>query len=146
MREALNDFSRRFAEALFRAIPSLEPHGSVDSSPDVEPGALIVELAPNPHDPNRTFYVSTDNGEVTVGFGKFFHQHFDWPREYEDPIAFIRDLIAERMFVQVTMRDGKWIRSTTIDASEVDALALPQAGEAVHIYSWSGDGDRFTEG
>ena len=99
----LNDFSRGFAEALFRAIPSLERDASVDSNPRADSGSLLVKLTPNPAVPDRLFWVSTHNQEVTVGFGDF-HTHLEWPDEYDDPITFIQDLISERTLVRVRMQ------------------------------------------
>jgi hypothetical protein len=136
----LNAFSKRLADALFESIPSLEAHARVDLNPRVEPGSLLIALVPNPAAPNREFWVSTDGSEVTIGLSEF-HTHFEWPDEEDDPIAFIKDLMAERTLIRITSAQGTWTGGDTVEASEVASLPPPKAGETVSIYSWSGARD-----
>jgi len=138
MLSALDAFSRSFAAELLQAFAQLENHASARD------GVLKLELSPGTPRADCHFYVSTEDGEVTVGLGNYYHSHFDWPpaergRTWDDPIAFIRALIAEELLIVDRFRDGKWTGSSTMAPEEVLQIS---PGETVHVRSWSGARDR----
>lgn len=109
----LNRFSRRFAEALLGAFPWLSGHSRVD--PDQE-GCLLVEYSPLPLREACTMWISTENDEVTIGFG-MFHSHFEWPvpdgdTSGRDPLQFLRELTQDTVLIEDWTRNGQWAGSS----------------------------------
>ncbi len=76
--KSLSDFSLSFYRELIRRILSLEPQPVIDPHPEVDESSLLIEFSPPPIREHCQFWVSTNEEEVTVGFG-LFHMHFEWP-------------------------------------------------------------------
>lgn len=141
--DGLDDFSRSFADSLFAAVPSLRDHARA------EHGLLLIHLEPGPVRQDCEFWVTTDGGEITVGFG-MFHMHFDWPVPVpwpeRDPIRFIRSLMLDETLVGDWTRDGKWSGSGILTATEEPDLRGMERGHVLYIRSWSGARDRTIAG
>ena len=136
----LDPFSRSFAEELIRAFPEFESRTNIDQ------GVLTLEVAPGIPRPSCKLYVSTADGEITVGLGGF-HTHFAWPvlhpgNEWEDPIAFIRALMNGTTLIVDRLRNGEWTSSTTLTAEEALGPIELEPGETAQVWSWTGAGDR----
>jgi hypothetical protein len=74
------------------------------------------------HGPNQNVTISVyfDNDEISVCFGKHFHDHLDTPDEALD---MINDFIKGNSYVENCFKDGKWASSVLIEkgmsASEI---------------------------
>jgi hypothetical protein len=146
----LNDFASAFAQALFEAFPWLRDHARLHEVEGVQPGSLLVEFDTPPPRKDCTFWITTDQGEITVGFG-MFHAHFAWPRPaaddwWEDPLDFIRDLTEDRLLVEDWTKGGKWSGSSTLAADAEPDLSGLMPDHVVLIRSWSGRLDRTISG
>jgi hypothetical protein len=137
--DGLDDFSRSFADALFAAVPDLRDHARA------EKGLLLIDLEPGPERQDCRFWISSDDAEITVGFG-MFHTHFCWPLPDQwpenDPIKFIQSLMADETLIEDRTLDGKWSRSSILAATEEPDLRGMKPGSVVYIRSWSGARDR----
>lgn len=146
----LNDFASAFAQALFEAFPWLRDHARLHEVEGVQPGSLVVEFDPPPPRKDCTFWITTDQDEITVGFG-MFHGHFAWPRPtaddwWEDPLDFIRDLTEDRVLVEDWTKGGKWSGSSTLAADAEPDVSGLMPDHVVLIRSWSGRLDRTISG
>jgi hypothetical protein len=139
----LDDFSRSFAVPLFAAVPDLREHARAEN------GVLLVELQPGRARPDCTFWISTDDEEITVGFG-FFHMHFDWPvrnpSAESDPIRFIQTVMSDEALIEDWTLNGKWSGSQVLAVGEEPDTSGLEAGHVVYIRSWSGARDRTIRG
>ena len=137
--DGLDDFAQSFAKALFAVAPELRAHARAHD------GALEIELTPGPARPDTTFWISTADREVTVGFS-MFHTHFKWPPHADswtrDPIEFVLSLMADETLVEVWTLNGAWYLSRILAADEEPDLTRMQPGHVVHLRSWSGARDR----
>lgn len=137
--DGLDDFARSFADALFAAVPDLRDHARA------EKGVLLIDLKPGPTRPDCEFWISTDDEEITVGFG-MFHMHFDWPVRdawpESDPIKFIQSVMSDGTLIKDWTLDGKWTGSGILAATEEPDLRSMKPGHIVYIRSWSGARDR----
>ncbi len=75
-----------------------------------------------------------------------FHMHFDWPvREPvwpNDPIAFVRSVMADETLIEDWTLQGRWTGSRILAAGEEPDLAALPPGHVLHVRSWSGARDR----
>jgi hypothetical protein len=145
----LNDYSRRFAEVLFAAHPEWRELASVDTTEDVDKGVLLVRVTPpTPRDIKWPLHISTDGEEVTVGFD-IYHSHFnryaddEEAEEFAEALAFIADLLAERIAV-ISWWDGdEWRGSSTVEAgTDVSAPSWASNAKTARIRSWRGMYDK----
>ena len=140
----MNAFARLFADRLFQAFPEWRGLSRVDSE-----GYLIVEVPPpSGSQVAGALCVSTADDEVTV-FVDAYHDHFSWPIDegvassYEDPITFIREILAETLVVVSWWNDGEWRGSTAQPASEtVKPWDGREATTHARVRSWNGTFDR----
>ena len=136
----MDDFARSFAAALFEAAPELQQYARADH------GLLLIDLSPGPARSDCEFWVSTDDEEITVGFG-MYHQHFDWlvPEPYwpeNDPIKFIKSVMSDETLIEDWTRDGKWTGSRVLRADDEPDTKDIEPEQVVYIRSWSGARDR----
>ena len=84
-REALNPYSRRFAERLFEAYPHWETLAMTPPWPNADVGSFTIEV-PSPANPSRVLSIGTDGEEITVGFGEHgWHARYgDWTGATEE--------------------------------------------------------------
>jgi hypothetical protein len=135
---ALGPLAREFAAALFKEFPAWREHARNEK---LEGATLVVEV-PSPSDPaGNSLWISTDNDEISVGFG-MFHSHFDWPDDSGWPggaLSFIQDLVADRVLIADTVANRQWCGSTVVSPGET-----PDKGpdQIVYVRSWSGHLDR----
>ncbi len=141
--EGLDDCARSFADALFAAVPELRDHARV------EKGVLRIDVRPGPPRQGCDFWISTDDGEITVGFG-MFHMHFDWPDGEDvwpsDPIQFIRSVMSDETLIEDWTLDGKWSGSGILAPTEEPDLQGMKPGHVIFVRSWSGARDRTIRG
>jgi hypothetical protein len=138
----LNSFSRRFAEGLFAAHPEWRHLAEIDPEGFPEPGSLLVTV-PSPV-ASRSLTIRTYGDQVTIDFGPTgWHDHFDAARspraayEFRESLAFIADLLGERVVVTTRFLFGKrsWSRP-----QRTEHLRSPRFGR-LEIYSWTGKHD-----
>lgn len=138
--DGLDDFSQSFADALFAAVPDLRDHARA------ERGLLLIDIQPGPERQHCAFWISSDNEEITVGFGRF-HTHFCWPLAdpwpENDPIRFIQSVMADETLIEDRALDGKWIGSSILASTAEPDLRGMRPGSVIHIRSWSGARDRM---
>lgn len=72
----LNEFAVDFTRALFAQFPWMREYARVDDNPQVQQGTLLVEFSPSPLCEDCLFWISTIYDEVTIGFGRYYHDHF----------------------------------------------------------------------
>lgn len=141
--DGLDEFSRSFADALFAEFPELR------AAAKVENGLLQIELKPGLDRPDCVAWVSTQGGEITIGFG-MFHAHFDWPARQpwpeDDPIRFLRSLMREETLIEDWTLDGRWSGSGILATDEEPDLSGMRPGHVVYVRSWSGARDRRIQG
>ena len=145
----LNEYSRRFADVLFTAYPEWREFASVDTAEDVDEGTLVVQVSPpRPRDIQWPLHISTDGEEITVGFDSY-HRHFnrygedDEAEGYAEALAFIADLLAERVAVISWWNGDEWRGSSTF-VPGADVVTPPWAIKAktVRVRSWKGTYDK----
>ena len=141
----LNPYSRRFAEQLFAAYPEWRARATGEPWPNADAGCFLVEV-PSPADPARRLHVTTDGGEITVGFGEHgWHTHFgewtgaDEATSFREALALVAGLLAEEVVVLQAFVDGEARWSQSLAANEAPELCGADRGE---VYSWRGTHDR----
>ncbi len=143
----LGAFSLAFADDLFRVFPEWRALARVQGEDDLATGYLVVEVPP-PSGATEPLHVWTEGDEVTVFFDAY-HTHFEWPvgdavvSSYENPITFIREILAETLVVVSWWNDGEWLGATVQPASEA-IKPWDGCGRTTHarIRSWKGTFNR----
>jgi hypothetical protein len=145
-RDALNPFSRRFADVLFQTYPDWQQYVDLDPWPNHDPGCFVVWV-PSPADPDRQLWVGTDGDEITVGFGPEWHSHYGtWTgaseeKSFGEALSTIAGILAGRLIVATGMKRGEpRVSSLIATDEEPDFGSLPL--EQVVFSSWSGTHDR----
>lgn len=142
----LNTLARAFHQALVEAFPDIAARAIVDRGEGVERGSLLVRYAPDRARPECMLLITTDRGEVTVGFG-MYHSHFAWPNDEPEepalhPLAFLAALVNDRLVVEAWIKDGRWVGSRTSAPGETPDPAELAGHDLVTHRSWSGKLDR----
>ena len=151
----LNAYSQRFAAVLFAAYPRWHEFATVDTTEGVDEGALLVEISPPETAVRRELRgplrISTDEQQITVGFD-VYHTHFNrYAAELEaeafaDALAFLEDLLAERIAVASWWDCDEWRGSTTVaTGAELSTPEWARAAKAVRVRSWRGTYDQDVE-
>jgi hypothetical protein len=146
--DELNPYSRRFAERLLAAHPEWEGRLTLTPWPNAEPGSFVVAV-PSPADPERELWVSTDGGEVTVGFGREWHAHYgertgdDEADSFAQALDDVEGILTERLVLATGFRGGEPIVAALIPAGHPPAFGGVEAPglERVEIASWLGTHD-----
>ncbi|MBX3500350.1 MAG: hypothetical protein KF889_12955 [Alphaproteobacteria bacterium] len=144
----LDTSSRAFADRLFQAFPEWRAFARVDGENGAATGHLVVEVPPTPQSRmTEGLCVSTAGEEVTV-FVEAYHQHFWWPTgdadaDDDDPIAFIREVLAESLVVVSWWNEGEWLASTVQPASEaVEPWEGRERATHMRVRSWNATFDK----
>jgi hypothetical protein len=140
--DELNPWSRRFAERLLAAHPEWRSLGRRDPEGSPPPASLLLDV-PSPV-AGRALMIRTDGDQVTVDFGpRGWHDHFGSSSgQTEDAafaaaLAFIDDLMAERVVIVTRVLFGRPLWSRAVEATR---LRRPLVGR-VEVCSWTGRGD-----
>ena len=138
LRARLNEFSAQFARRLLLAHP--EWQGFARDS-EIESGA-VEYCVPRPHGDDSPLVVSTDGDQVTVEFD-YMHKHFGWSdvpddRAFDEALAFIEDILEERVVVGVVMNGDQWVGSSLLEPGE---WPEKQPHEMSYLRSWLGTYD-----
>jgi hypothetical protein len=144
--DSLNPYSRRVAEAIFAALPQLEEFAHEDNSPGAPEGALQVRMPQPVTSDEPGLYLSTDIEEITVGFRACYvhfmdYEHTGTDEHMDKAIAYIRDLLADRIVIK------KWYRHGVLCGSSLDTPnILPSPSRSgittVEMISWTGAHDK----
>jgi hypothetical protein len=143
---ALNDFSRRFSDVLFRHHPGWRSYAAAEDGGSDEGGALVVRVpAPNPAaDP---LLVTTDDDEVMVAFD-YYHSHFcrystDVEEEaFGEALRFIGDILAERVKAVSWWSGATWRGSVAVEAGAAPGQPTwTHDVDVVRVRSWAGTHD-----
>jgi hypothetical protein len=144
-RDALNDFSRRYADFIFARHPDWvqfagrwdEHHGS--------PGILDITIPSPTGDPKSMLYICTVDDEVTCTFD-LTHCHFSpWDESDSEEKIFgesdkwLTDFMNEKLKAVIYMKDGKWDGSKEIDSKQEPDHKPDQQ---VYTKSWRGTYDK----
>ena len=143
---ALNDFSRRFSDALFRRHPGWRSYAATEDGGSGEGGALVVRVpAPNPA--ARPLLVTTHDDEVTVAFDHY-HSHFGrYSTDVEveafgEALRFIGDILAERVKAVSWWSGATWRGSVAVEAGAAPGQPTwTHDFDAVRVRSWAGTYD-----
>jgi hypothetical protein len=138
----LNRYSQRFVERLLAVHPEWRALAQQDPEGFPAPGSLLIEL-PSPV-ASRRLLIRTYGNQITIDFGPHgWHEHFGPWRGPSDEVvfaaalAFIEDLLADRLVVVTRVFFGRPVWSRAVEASRV---RKPWVGR-VEVYSWSGARD-----
>lgn len=140
----LDEFSRSFAQSLFKEFSEWEQYAQLLPASDAGEGSAIELVVPQPGT-DRSLRIDTDDEEITIGFD-MWHTHIgvfmgiSYAEAIEMAIADIRSIISEQSVITVAHRNGKWAGSSMEDASEVIAA---EPGMTIAVYSWRGTLDRI---
>jgi len=120
-----NEFSRRFADAIFAEFPDWRTTGTLSDAND--DGSTWSLKVPSPQHDDDTFplHILTEDDEITVSFD-YYRTHFgdgagEEETTFRNALAFIRDIVAERVSVVSWWSGDRWNGSCTADAGEVPA-------------------------
>lgn len=149
MNTELNEYSRRFADVLFAAYPEWREGASMDDTEGVDEGSLVVQVSPpQPRDIKWPLHISTDGDEVTVGFD-IYHRHFsryahdEEAESFAEALAFIADLLAERVAVISWWNGDEWRgASTFVPGAEDGTPSWARNATTARVRSWGGTYDR----
>jgi len=143
-RDDLNPYSRRFADRLFATYPAWEAQSVREPWPNADAGSFLVTLL-SPAHPERELWVGTDGGEITVGFGKEWHDHHGgWTgaseeESFGEALEQIQGILDERLILAVGFRAGSAAASTLIARGTEPKLG--SGIERIEYYSWRGTYD-----
>ncbi len=147
-RNALNDFSRRYADFIFARHPEWVQYACNGDEHHGKPGILDITIPSPTGDPKSELYICTTDDEVTCTFDRD-HSHFSiWDEsDTEDQIfnasdQWLNDFMNEKFKIVVHMKDGKWAQSTTAVPDE-EPEAKP--GCLAYTKSWRGTYDKKYE-
>ena len=146
----LDEFSQRFAAALFGAFPKWRQYAALDNSGG-NACAMHVAVPPRADAPGEaSLWISTEDEEITVGFDSY-HVHFnrygddEEAKSFEEAIAFARDVVHERVVVFSWWFGDQWRGSTTATPDSVPSTPeWAKSANQLRIRSWRGsyDSDR----
>ena len=131
--------SRRFAERLFAAHPEWRSYARRDPGDRARPGTLLLEVPSPVH--SRPLIVRTYGDQVTIDFGRHgWHTHFLFgtgaseETTTTEALAFIEDLIAERIVIVTRQVFGRSAWTRAVRTAEV---RRPLIGR-LEVASWTG--------
>jgi hypothetical protein len=122
---ALDAFSREFAELLFLSHPDWIARATNERKAGEEQGHLFVVVPAEPQaDLSESLRISTDDKEVTVGIGDY-HRHFnegalgidptDLHGVYRAALDFVQGIVAEEIAIVSIWKNGRnagaWCKS-----------------------------------
>lgn len=134
---SLDPYSARFAEALFAKFPVWRSAARAEGAMSGAPGALVVEVsAPSGYQ----LWVTTDGGEVTIGFAEW-HGHFGpWVGSGEQTtfgqaLQCLDEICRDQLVIVATIVDGEYRGGATRHVGS-EGLHL-QPDEQVRFWSGS---------
>jgi hypothetical protein len=133
----LDDFSKEFLNRLFRTFPEFKQHSTIKEYENHDRTYLFVEI-PSPSENKVTLWISTHEGEVTVGFD-WYHSHFSYSgsdeEDYIEAEAFMKDILNERLVAVAIIANSVLKYSNTCNPDEVPVL---KDYETLRVRSWKG--------
>ena len=146
----LDPYSREFYELTIRSYPDWTDHAMVLTGDDSD-GALFVEV-PAPSAAEINLWLSTQDGQITVGFGKYYHAHFATYPPATDAVVFASalhfatDFLNEQLVLAVAMfgtRPGvSWTVPTGGDVKYPDLHRTHLSFDRICVFSWHSTHDR----
>ena len=146
--DELNGFSRAFFQRLMEGHTDWCGRTRVLSGDDCD-GALFIEVtAPNPM---LNLWISTEEGQVTVGFGTLYHAHFvvyeTESKTFDAAIDFVDRFLGEEIVLVAAMRGDRASMSWTQYSGENPRRPLPGSShfpppDSLRILSWRSTHDR----
>ena len=143
----LNPYARRVATHLFRNFPDWATLATTDPNPNADSGALLLEIPANLSGSEIVLHVWSDSDELTVGLHTH-HCHFaDYDQRetddhIEDGIAYIKNLIQEKIVIYSLYCNGQFCCSVTGTPGKVEDLAKFISNvDRVTCRSWAGTYD-----
>lgn len=140
--ELLDDYSKGFASRLFIEFPQYQKYTQVKKDDDhCHESYLYIEI-PCPSNTDSQLWISTEDNEITVGFGGY-HTHFgyndDREEDYEEAINFIKEIINEKLIIIVARKDEIESFSTYIKCNEISTVIKKGDNiESIVLKSWNG--------
>jgi hypothetical protein len=140
-RDALNDFSRRYADFIFTRHPEWEQYAIGHQSDSTRHGSLDISIPSPSGDPELKLLICTDDGEVTCYFD-YHHVHFSawgdndtYDNIFSSSSEWLQEFMDEKIKIVVYMKDGQWTETSCADAHEVPKQ---KAENQVYTKSWRG--------
>ena len=107
---------------------------------DGTPFEVLEGPAPPGSDAAAGLFVSTADGEITVGFD-VYHSHFDdWSGD-DGALDLIQRIVMERVAIVSWWSGGRWCGSDALDAGEQPGMpswAATQGVDRIRVRSWRG--------
>lgn len=143
--QKLDELSRKVADSLFAQFPEWRKLARVQPGAD---GTDYLEMeigAPPESGVDHGLTITTENGEVTIGFdyyhGHFFGQVGDGVRVGADyAIHLVSEIVNERIPVISWWQDGALVAFSTIESGKAlmdDSLVGPY--DKIRVRSWKGN-------
>lgn len=146
----LDNYSREFYELTMDLHPDWRVHAMLLMGDDSK-GALFVEV-PAPSNDEINLWLSTQDGQITVGFGEYYHTHFATYPPNKDAVVFARalqfvtDFLTEQMVLAVALSGTRTGASWTVRAE--DELRFTElhgtllSHDRIRLLSWHSTHDR----
>ncbi|MDD5195175.1 MAG: hypothetical protein PHQ96_05865 [Candidatus Omnitrophica bacterium] len=156
----LNPIAKKFANYLFTILPQLAKCGRINDDEEYEGNRDDFVIETRSPANNQLLFIVAGNGEITVGFGDYFHTHFeltiydtlfendkdDISSDMQKAAKFIENIINENVKLALCERNGKYVGSICCDAKkEVDANSFAKNPDKLIVYSWNGKYDKVVD-
>ena len=146
----LDDYSREFYELMISWYPDWRARAMVLTGDDSDE-ALFVEV-PAPSNDEINLWLSTQDGQITVGFGKYYHTHFvTYPPSndatvFTRALQFVTDFLNEKMVLAVAMSGAQpgvsWTVQTGGEITYPDLHGTQLRHDRIGVFSWQSTHDR----
>lgn len=149
----LNDYSKRFCIQFVDNYPWWSEYIKSHSQEYATPGSIKITI-PSPNLKSDVLYISTDNGEITVGFSHWHTHYTNYASDKEEEefigaFELIDEIINEKIVIVSFWHNDELCLSTNIDAaippdanSLIDMPHIQQKVNRVIIRSWQGALDK----
>jgi len=113
----LDDFSSDFYDKLFALYPEWKSLAS-----RINDSTSFQVFVPSPGDPSSHLWISTENEEVTVGFGTW-HSHYGWSDvdstiSNQEAFDLITSILKEESAIQAFYRNDEWRGSVIVSYAD----------------------------
>lgn len=140
----MDDFSGATAEQIFAAFPEWRTLARIEQADDGT-SFLVIMVSPSPAaQVEHGLFISTANGEVTVGFDHY-HSHFDeWVGDgdhfgVQAALEFVKQILDERIAVVSWWFNEEWRGSAQQEVSSPpDVPDWSTTFNRIRVRSWNG--------
>lgn len=131
---------RHTLEPVFDIFPKWRALVRTGTADDGTPFQVLEVPAPVGSDAAAGLLVSTDSGEITVGFDVYHARFGDWSGD-AGALHLIRRIVMERVAVVSWWSGGRWCGSETLETGRQPGMpswAADQGVDRIRVRSWRG--------